>query len=59
MDVLAQILLVSQEYLSNDISLATYKLRLSRLALEMNDNEAKALADVISMNAIHLRGRGN
>ena len=55
MDKLSQIVLHSQEYLSDDISYTLYRMQLGVLIRELNDNELKALAHLISEYAIHLR----
>lgn len=59
MDTLSKIVLLSQEHLTQHVSLAQYKLTMSRLMLELNDNEALSLASLIEQYAIHLRSGGH
>lgn len=59
MDTLAILVESAQRYLSDDDSLMTFRDKLVLVAERMNDNEAKALAHLISQYAIHLRSGGH
>lgn len=59
MDLLAQLVGYSNDYATDVIGTDEYRAQLQRLVTLMNANEFKAIADVIVMNAIHLRNRGH
>jgi hypothetical protein len=59
LDNLSKLVIHTQDYLNKDISLATYKHRLTDVIGSFSDDEATALADVISAFAILLRGKSH
>jgi len=54
MDTLQTLVTSSNDYINGDISIIGYRLIVSAVANKMNDNEAKALADLITQYASHL-----
>lgn len=59
LDPLSWLVIFSQDYLAGTRSAEEYKAKACSLITEFNENELKALADVISAYAILLRGRGH
>lgn len=58
-DNLSWMVIYTQDYLNKHDDLATYKAKLSELVKNFDEDEANALADVISAFAILLRGKPN
>jgi len=58
-DNLSKLVICTQDYLNKDISLDTYKHRITDVINSFSDDEATALADVISAFAILLRGKSH
>ena len=55
MDVLASMVNSSIQFLNDEIGEQEYRSRMVELMRDANANDLKALADVITTNAIHLR----
>lgn len=59
MDVLAVMVNSSIQFLNDEIGEQEYRSRMVELMRDANANDLKALADVITTNAIHLRAKGH
>jgi hypothetical protein len=58
-DLLDQLVILCQTYLSDECSHEHFRAKTARIMLQLNVNEGRSLAHLISQYAIHLRDRGH